>query len=293
MKLEIFLLIAISGIILTSLLQEADSQLESGGKYLLQGSGFVVTQKSIENSEVDLQFITGKLTSGRMKVTIDDGSISLLGNDYLVSTVWTGTTLSNGRFLSLSGDASNINGEKISLRLFGRLVENSQEGSVYGFTGKLTKDGESMKLIYSSSVVGSSNLLVVPEEEKPKEKIVQVNILAGASKRENIKYYSINTVEITPGTTVIWKNDDTVPHTIMSGVASFSHGKPFKPDGKINSGSIAPGQTFNATISEVGITRFFDSLYSWMDGVIVSLPDTASKSLKTTETTLEKAKKYQ
>jgi hypothetical protein len=117
--------------------------------------------------------------------------------------------------------------------------------------------------------------------------------LAGASQRENIKYYSLNTVEITPGTTIIWKNDDIVPHTIMSGVASFSHGKPFKPDGKINSGSIAPGQTFNATINEVGITRFFDSTYSWMDGVIISLPDSATKSLKTTETALEKAKKYQ
>jgi hypothetical protein len=118
MKLEILLLIAILGIILTGLLQQADSELESGGEYILQGNGFIVTQKSIESSEVDFKFTTGKLTNGRMKVTINDGSISLSGNDYLVSTVWTGTTLSNGRFLSLSGDASNINGEKIYAKTF-------------------------------------------------------------------------------------------------------------------------------------------------------------------------------
>ena len=78
----------------------------------------------------------------------------------------------------------------------------------------------------------------------------------------------------------------------MSGVASFSHGKPFKPDGKMDSGDIAPGQTFSVTIKEIGITRFFDTTYSWMDGVIISLPESSSKSLKTTETALEKTQKH-
>ena len=293
MKLGIILLIAISGVLLASSLQQANSKLLSNGKYILQGSGFATTEESIDDSALDLQFSTGKLANTRMKVTLEDGLISFLNDDYIASGGWAGTVLGNGRFISLSGDAENANGDKISLSILARLVQNSKDASVYSVTGKITKDGESTKLIYSTKVSGSSSIKVTPtQQETPKEKTVQINILEGSSKPDNIRYYSLPTVQITPGTTIIWKNDDTTSHRIMSGVASFSHGKPFKPDGKMDSGDIAPGQTFSVTIKEIGITRFFDTTYSWMDGVIISLPESSSKSLKTTETALEKAQKY-
>lgn len=293
MKLGIILLIAISGVLLASSLQQANSELLSNGKYILQGSGFTTTEESIDDSALDLQFSTGKLANTRMKVTLEDGLISFLNDDYVASGGWAGTVLGNGRFISLSGDAENANGDKISLSILARLVQNSKDASVYSVTGKITKDGESTKLIYSTKVSGSSSIKVTPtQQETPKEKTVQINILEGSSKPDNIRYYSLPTVQITPGTTIIWKNDDTTSHRIMSGVASFSHGKPFKPDGKMDSGDIAPGQTFSVTIKEIGITRFFDTTYSWMDGVIISLPESSSKSLKTTETALEKAQKY-
>ncbi|MEX0764894.1 MAG: hypothetical protein WDZ43_04360 [Nitrosopumilaceae archaeon] len=294
MKLGIILLITISGVLLASSLQQASSELLSNGEYILQGSGLAVTEESIDDSALDLQFSTGKLANTRMKVTLEDGLISFLNDDYVASNSWAGTVLSNGRFISLSGDAENASGDKISLSLLARLVQNSKDASVYTVTGKITKDGEPIKLIYSVKVTGSSTISekTPTQQETPKEKTVQINILAGASKPGNIKYYSLPTVQITPDTTITWKNDDTVSHRIMSGVASFSHGKPFKPDGKMDSGDIAPGQIFSVTIKEVGITRFFDTTYSWMDGVIISLPESGSKSLKTTETALEKAQKY-
>ena len=295
MKLGIILLITISGVLLANSLHQADSELLANGKYLLQGSGFAATEESIDDSELDLQFSTGKLANTRMKVTLQDGLISLENDDYIASGGWAGTVLSNGRFISLSGDAENTNGDKISLSLLARLVQNSKDGSVYSVTGKLTQDGKSTKLIYNAKVIGSSVTVekTPTQQEAPKEKTIQISILPGASKPSNIQYYSLPTVEITPGTTIVWKNDDTVQHTIMSGVASFSHGKPFKPDGKISSGTIAPGQTFNATITELGITRFFDASYSWMDGVIICLPEAKSTSLgKNTETQLDTIKKY-
>ncbi len=294
MKLGIILLITISGVLLASSLQQANSELLSNGEYILQGSGLAVTEESIDDSALDLQFSTGKLANTRMKVTLEDGLISFKNDDYVASNNWAGTVLSNGRFISLSGDAENASGDKISLSLLARLVQNSKDASVYTVTGKIIKDGEPTKLIYSVKVTGSSTISekTPAQQETPKEKIIQISILAGASKPGNIKYYSLPTVQITPGTTIVWGNDDIVSHRIMSGVASFSHGKPFKPDGKIDSGDIAPGQTFSVTIKEVGITRFFDTTYSWMDGVIISLPESSSKSLKTTETALEKAQKY-
>lgn len=294
MKLLILLLILITGIMLVGSLQQADAKLLPDGVYLLQGNGFVITQDSIEDSELNFQFLSDKIVNGRMKINLADGVASISNDDYITSNGWTGTALRDGRFLLLSGNAENTNGDKISMNLLGRLVDDSKDGSVYSFTGKITKNDETMKIVYTGKIIGSKNVVKeTTTEEKPKqEKTIQINILSGSSNQGNINYYSLDTVTITPGTIIVWKNDDSIPHTIMSGIASFSHGKPFTPDGKIDSGDIAPGQTFKATINDLGITRFFDSKYSWMDGVIISLPDTKSTSLKTKDSSLDIRNKY-
>ncbi|MGI0041458.1 MAG: cupredoxin domain-containing protein, partial [Nitrosopumilaceae archaeon] len=213
MKLGIILLITISGVLLASSLQQADSQLLASGKYLLQGSGFAATEESIDDSALDLQFSTGKLVNTRMTVTLQDGLISFSNDDYIAASGWTGMVLGNGKFISLSGDAENANGDKISLTLLARLVQNSKDSSVYSVTGKLTQNGESTKLIYNAKVTGSSIVKETPtQQEAPKEKTIQISILQGSSKPGNIQYYSLPTVQITPGTTIVWKNDDTVSH---------------------------------------------------------------------------------
>src|SRR3990172_7805892 len=292
MKLLILLLISVSGIILISSSQQADAKLLPDGIYLLQGNGFVISKDAIDDSELDLQFFTNKLVSNKIKLKLKDGVVSISNDDYIASSGWTGTTLSDGRFLRLAGNVENSEGNKISTSLFGRLVEDSDDGIVYSFTGKLKTNDESMKLVYIVKIVGSP--VVHIEEEKPsQEKTTQINILPGSSNPGSIKYYSPNTITIITGTTIVWKNEDSVSHTILSGISQFSHGKPFKPDDKINSGSIAPGQTFNATINEQGIIRFFDSQYSWMNGVIISLPEEKSISLgKNTETAVDIKIKY-
>lgn len=291
MKL-IALLISITGIVLAGSIQQADSELLPNGIYLLQGNGFIVTEKLIEDSDLDFQFSTGNQVSNRIKVTIQDGVTSISDDDYLLSDGWTGTILREGRFLTLAGKAENLDGDEISLRLTGRLVENSEEGSIYTLTGKLTKNNEIIKVVYNVKIVGTNIILPTESESEKETKTIQINILSGASNPENITYYSMDTVEIIPGTTIVWKNNDSVPHRITSGVASFSPGKPFKPDGKINSGDIAPGQTFSVTIDNLGITRFFDTTYYWMDGVIISLPESKSFSTKTKENSLDIKNKY-
>jgi len=295
MKIPILLLISVIMGILFISLQQADAKILPNGVYLLQGNGFVVTEDSIEDSETDFDFLTGKLTNGRMKVTLQDGVTSISNDDYLASNGPTGTVLSDGRFIILSSNSENSNGDKITTNLFGRFIDDSKDGSVYSFTGKITKNNEIMKVVYIAKIVGTT---ITAEKPKPEEiptqpKTIQINILTGSSNPGSIKYYSVSTVTVNPGTTIIWKNDDSVPHSIMSGIASFSHGKPFTTDGKIDSGEIAPGQTFQVTINDFGITRFFDSQYSWMDGVIVSQPTEKSKTLgKTTETAVDKKLKY-
>ena len=292
MKFLILLLISITGIILVSSSQQADAKLLPDGIYLMQGNGFVITKDSIDDSELDLQFSTNKLVNNKIKLNLKDGIVSISNGDYIATTEWTGTTLSDGRFLRLSGNIQNSNGDKISTSLFGRLVADSDDGTVYSFTGRLKTDDESMKLVYIVKIIGSS-VEHVGKEKPTQEKIIQINILPGSSNPGNIKYYSPGTITIIPGTTVIWKNEDSVSHIILSGIPHSFPGKPFKPDNKINSGDITPGQTFNVTFNDTGITRVFDSKYTWMTGLIITLPEEKSTILgKNTETALDIKIKY-
>ncbi|MGI0074651.1 MAG: cupredoxin domain-containing protein, partial [Nitrosotalea sp.] len=97
-------------------------------------------------------------------------------------------------------------------------------------------------------------------------------------------YYTPDTIQIVPGTPIIWTNNDSIAHTILSGVSTQKNTNPFTPDGKIASGSIAPGQTFMVVVNDTGIVRFYDPQYTWMNGLIVSMPPTSSYIIGATPT---------
>ncbi|HKC78981.1 MAG TPA: hypothetical protein VKB83_02695, partial [Nitrosopumilaceae archaeon] len=90
-------------------------------------------------------------------------------------------------------------------------------------------------------------------------------------------YYLPTDLQIIPGSTIIWTNNDTVSHRVLSGISTQKPGNPFTPDGKFDSGVLAPGQSFQFTLNDVGIIRFYDPTYTWMSGVIVSIPSSSSQ----------------
>jgi plastocyanin len=119
---------------------------------------------------------------------------------------------------------------------------------------------------------------------------VQISIALGSSLQKGTatqqqfnqynSYYYPDTIQIVPGTQIIWVNNDSIEHTILSGVSTQKYAtNPFTPDGKIASGKIAPGQTFTAVINDTGIIRFYDPQYTWMNGVIISMPPTQSYTI--------------
>lgn len=121
---------------------------------------------------------------------------------------------------------------------------------------------------------------------------VQISINAGSSNQKGTataqtynqynNYYTPDTVQIVPGTTVVWTNNDSITHTIFSGVSTQRNDNPFTPDGKIASDKIAPGQSFTVVINDTGIIRFYDPQYTWMNGVIISMPPTQSYTIGAT-----------
>src|SRR5438309_6832073 len=224
MKLGLILLISITGILLSISLPHAYSELVSGNKYLLQATGFLTGTQTIQNSEIDLQFSTGPYNNGNTPITLENGLVSISGNSYLNSGTWTSTVLRDGMFLVVTGDAQNSDGDTIHLNLFGRLVGNSQEGSVYYFTGKITGTTETLKVIYSAKISSAIVPITPPPTQTPptqtpptQVKTAQISILQGASDFKTGQFLTPSSVQVTPGYAIVWTNNDSVPHSILSG----------------------------------------------------------------------------
>lgn len=74
-------------------------------------------------------------------------------------------------------------------------------------------------------------------------------------------YIPLN-LEVSPGTTVIWRNDDSVPHTIQS---QNEFGEII---GLFNSVPLQTGEAFDYKFDESGVYNYFCSLHPWRVGII-------------------------
>lgn len=105
---------------------------------------------------------------------------------------------------------------------------------------------------------------------------------AGPPKAMTIKGFAFTpaTIDVTKGTVVTWTNEDTVPHTVTTGIApptfpplpSGASPTPFPSlnsgDGKVNSGRIEPTRTFSFTFNEAGTFNYFCAVHPAMKASI-------------------------
>jgi len=235
--LPIFIL---GGIMLGLTFNDANAELSANNAFILEGAGFAVTEESIKTTEIDFSLSTGDKSGSRMKLVVEDGFVTLSSDDFIVSDL-TGTALRDGRFIRISGTVEDSSGEEVSLRIFGRLIQNSDDGSVYGFTGRLTHDGETHKIIYTTKLSGLTNILVSDINTAEKKGEIVVHISAGASNPgltasyiDKTKsgdsalragYFSLDRISIEPGTSITFTNDDDVAHRVVSGTGLGTHSR--------------------------------------------------------------------
>jgi plastocyanin len=303
MKPSVISLIMIAGFLaILYLPSTAYSDFISSDNYLIQATGFVAGTQNILDSTFDIQLTAGTQSGSSILSTLDNGLVTINGDNYLNSGNWTTTLLRDGKFLLLKGNAQDQSGNTIQINLFGRQIQSNQDGVVYSITGKIISS-ETFRVIYSAKIitagtytppVTSPTSQTTPTLQNQTQSIVRISIVAGASSPTNQLFFSPSVVTVAPGTTIIWTNNDNVPHRIMSGVASVNGGNPSTPtftsDGKIDSGIIAPGKSFQYTITyfdpktylsaaaaqylnllpdqTTGDITFFDPNYTWMIGVI-------------------------
>ena len=87
--------------------------------------------------------------------------------------------------------------------------------------------------------------------------------------------FSPNPLNVTPGTTVTWKNTDTVSHYVTSGQPSDNTTGTVFDSGNL----IKPGSTYQFTFANAGTYDYFCTVHPWMTGqVIVGAASTTTGS---------------
>lgn len=69
--------------------------------------------------------------------------------------------------------------------------------------------------------------------------------------------YHPGTITVTPGTTVVWTNDDSFAHTVTSDAKDW------------NSGMLGPGKTFSHTFDKAGRYPYHCAVHVFMTGTVV------------------------
>jgi len=250
MKTTFTLLILIIGVFTIGLsFNEAVAEIGPNSVFILEGSGFAVTDDSIKTTEIDFAMTTSDKTGSRTNILIEDGFVTLNEDDFIVADL-TGTALRDDRFIRISGIIEDSFGDEASFRVFGRLIQNSDEGSVYGFTGRLTFEGEEHKIIYTTKLSELTSISFTQQTsiEETSDSIL-VHILPGAStqgiasnyievgeiKRQiqaitgssslRAGYFFPDRISIEPGTTITFVNDDSASHRIVSGTGLGQHSR--------------------------------------------------------------------
>ncbi len=281
----LLMLFAFSGFIFS----DSFATISPNSAFTLEGSGFAVTEDTIKISEIDLVLSTQKQTGSSVKSSIEDGFITLDDQDFL-ATELEATILREGNYIRVNGVVESDTGDTASIRFFGRLVEESKDASVYGFTGRITIDDNDYKIIYTAKLSELSKIKPTSTESKTDEKLT-IHILKGSSTQGvgtyidvgaasestnslNLRYFSQDRISIEPGTTITIVNDDVVSHSILSGTENDNDRyNQFTADGRISTDEILPGQSTNITLDTAGFYRLYDPDYHWMKIVAYVFPN--------------------
>ncbi len=171
----------------------------------------------------------------------EDGFITLDDEEFVISDL-EGKFLREGRYIRINGNIESSSGFDTSISFFGRLVEESKDASVYGFTGRITTSDDTFKVIYTTKLSTLSKIVKTSTESEESDDLT-LYILRGSSSQGvagsyiefgdirlqaaetqknadplRLRYFSQDRISLEPGTTITIVNDDVVSHRVISGI---------------------------------------------------------------------------
>jgi len=90
-------------------INDSFAEISENQAFLLEGSGFAVTEESIRISEIDLSLTSQQQRGSTIGFLIEDGFITLDNEEFLLSNL-EGKFLREGRFIRISGDIESSSG---------------------------------------------------------------------------------------------------------------------------------------------------------------------------------------
>lgn len=251
------------------LFNESFAEVSENQAFLLEGSGFAVTEEKIKLTEIDLGLSSQEQRGSTINFVIEDGFITLDEEEFIISEL-EGKFLREGRYIRINGNVESSDETNTTISFFGRLVAESKDAAVYGFTGRITTSDDTYKIIYTAKLSTLSKINTISTTEEPKN--LTIRILKGASlqggaesyiglstsgsESTRLGYFSKDRISIEPGSTITLVNNDVVSHSILSGKENYGdRHDPFDPDGRISTGVIEPGSSINITFDEAGFYR--------------------------------------
>ena len=300
-QIGLFSLLATSGFLFTN----AFAQVDENSAFLLEGSGYAVTEEFIRLSEIDIGLSSNQKSGSSINFLIEDGFVTLDNEDFSISQL-EGKFLREGRYIRINGNIEGSDGINNNISFFGRLVEESKDAAIYGFTGRISTFDNSYKIIYTAKLSKLTKISETVTEPIVGEKGLKIRILPGSSSQGvassyiesgivrdprisdgnpiRLGYFSEDRITIEPGTNVTFVNEDSVSHKIISGKENYGDRyNPFTPDGRISSVEILPGKSTTITFEEMGFYRLYDPSYPWMKIVVYSFPNVDNIVLGTTK----------
>jgi len=159
-------------------------------------------------------------------------------------------------------DGSKVSEFSISPSSEGFFTINHQFPPEY-YPGKYKLDAKYTPLGKSARI-----LFTLQPEESGKG---HVDIPSLAEIEDSGQNFSPNIIEVNANEQIIWKNNDETIHTVVSAVVGFN--KKMFSDGKFDSGTFGPGDTFSIFLPQ-GEYDYFCKLHPWLIGSIIVNPST-------------------
>jgi len=281
-------------------INESFAEVSTNQAFLLEGSGFAVTEESIRISEIDFGLSSQQQRGSSIDFLIEDGFITLDEEEFVISDL-EGKFLREGRYIRINGNIESSSGFDTSISFFGRLVAESTDASVYGFTGRITTSDDTYKIIYTTKLSTLSKITTTSTESEESNDITlyilrgsssqgvvssyieagEVRLQAAETQRNadplRLRYFSQDRISVEPGTTITIVNDDVASHSVISGKENYGdRHDPFTPDGRISTGAVAPGESVSITFDDMGFYRLYDPDYPWMKIVAYVFPNSDS-----------------
>jgi len=271
-------------------INDSFAEISENQAFLLEGSGFAVTEEFIRISEVDLGLSSQDQHGSTINFLTEDGFITLDNEEFIISNL-NGKFLREGKYIRINGNIESSNGLDTSISFFGRLVDESKDASVYGFTGRITTPDDTYKVIYTTKLSSLSEIKIISNEPQNSGNL-SIHILKDSSTQGirsdgvpgqqssdplRLRFFSQDRISVEPGTSITIINDDVVSHNIISGKENYGdRHNPFTPDGRISTGTFASGESINITFDDAGFYRLYSPDYPWMKIVAYVFPDSDS-----------------